>query len=299
MNELILRVGTFNIRFDSFGPPKSSFVAQGEAPWHVRRVKVVDTILFHRIDLVGIQEALYYQVTDLESLLGSNWNWTGVGRDDGKQAGEFVPIFYNKNRLKLIDSKHFWLSENPDVPGSIGWDATLTRVATQATFQDLLTNSTFVWINTHLDHQGEKSRLESSKLLLNRARQLKSSSLSGAKVFLSADFNCEENAEPYKLITGGNQDIGSKDQKDLSTIVFADTRYEISGLKGGSFGFSETFTGFSEDTKKERIDFILVDKSSISTQAVKVISHGVVSNLHDDKMYISDHRPVISDLIIQ
>jgi len=201
--------------------------------------------------------------------------------------------------LKLIDSKHFWLSENPDVPGSIGWDATLTRVATQATFQDLLTNSTFVWINTHLDHQGAKSRLESSKLLLNRARQLKSSSLSGAKVFLSADFNCEENAEPYKLITGGNQDIGSKDQKDLSTIVFADTRYEISGLKGGSFGFSETFTGFSEDTKKERIDFILVDKSSISTQAVKVISHGVVSNLHDDKMYISDHRPVISDLIIQ
>ncbi|CAB5377840.1 unnamed protein product [Rhizophagus irregularis] len=291
MSEPILRVGTFNIRFDLGSP------TQGETPWNVRRVKVVDTILFHKIDLVGIQEALYNQVNDLESLLGSNWNWIGVGRDDGKQAGEFVPIFYNKNRLKLIDSKHFWLSENPDVPGSIGWDAQLTRVATQATFQDLLTNSTFIWINTHLDHHGEKSRLESSKLLLNRARQLKSSSSSDVKLFLSADFNCKENEEPYKLITGGKyQDINSKDQKDL---VFADTRYEISGLKGGSFGFSNTFTGFSKNTEQERIDYILADNSSISTQVVKVINHGVVSNLYDDDIYtIIKCCPEISLLIV-
>ena len=164
----------------------------------------------------------------------------------------------------------------------------------------MLTNSTFIWINTHLDHQGTKARLEGSKLLLNHARKLKSSSSSTAKVFLSGDFNCKENDEPYKLLTGGKyQDINSKDQKDLSTIIFADTRYEISGLKGGSFGFSNTYTGFSKDIPQERIDFILVDNNSISTQVVKVISHGVVSNLYDDKMYISDHRLVISDLLIQ
>jgi len=163
-----------------------------------------------------------------------------------------------------------------------------------------LTNSTFIWINTHLDHGGAKARLESSKLLLNRARKLKPPSSSGVKVFLSGDFNCKENDEPYKLLTEGqDQDINSKDQKDLSTIVFADTRYEISGLKGGSFGFSNTFTGFSKNTLQERIDFILVDNNSISTQVVKVISHGVVSNLYDDEMYISDHRLVITDLLIQ
>lgn len=134
-------------------------------------------------------------------------------------------------------------------------------------------------------------------MLLNRVRQLKSSSSSDVKLFLSADFNCKENEEPYKLITGGKyQGINSKDQKDL---VFADTRYEISGLKGGSFGFSNTFTGFSKGTEQERIDYILVDNSSISAQVVKVVNHGVVSNLYDDEMYISDHRPVISDLLIQ
>ncbi|RIA96955.1 Endonuclease/exonuclease/phosphatase [Glomus cerebriforme] len=298
MNESILRVGTFNIRFDG-GKTGSSIVTQGELSWHVRRVKVADTILFHRMDLIGIQEALYNQITDLDSLLGSDWNWIGVGRDDGKKSGEFVPIFYNKNRLKLLDSKHFWLSERPDVPGSIGWDAHLTRVATQATFQDLLTNSTFIWINTHFDHGGAKARLESSELLLNHTRELLQSRSSAVKVFLSGDFNCEENEEPYKLLTRRKyQDNNSKDRKDFPTIGFTDTRYEISGLKGGSFGFSNTFTGFSRNISEERIDFIFVENNSISTQAVKVISHGVVSNLYDDGMYISDHRLVISDLLI-
>ncbi|CAI2169177.1 11490_t:CDS:2 [Funneliformis geosporum] len=282
----IFRVATFNVRFDNNDVPTtsvnkvSSIVTQGETPWQVRRVKVADTILFHRIDLVGLQEALYNQIKDLELLLGSSWGWIGVGRDDGKKSGEF----------------------NPDIPGSIGWDAALTRVVTQARFQDLLTNTTFVWINTHFDHLGTKARLESSKLLLNHARKLASSSSPTLKVFLSGDFNCEESAEPYKLLTGvKHQDIKSKDQEsitNLSTMIFADTRYEINGLKGGSFGFSKTFTGFSKDTKQERIDFILVDNISISTRAVGVISHGVVSNLYDE-MYISDHRPVISDLLIR
>jgi endonuclease/exonuclease/phosphatase family metal-dependent hydrolase len=160
-----------------------------------------------------------------------------------------------------------------------------------------LTNSTFVWINTHFDHAGAKARLESSKLLLNHVQKLKSSSSSNVKVFLSGDFNCEESDEPYKLLTGGKyQKVSSKDQE--FTISFSDTRYE-NGLKGGSFGFSNTFTGFSQDITEEKIDFVLVDENSISSKVVKVISHGVVPNLYDDKLYISDHRPVISDLLIQ
>ena len=132
MNESILRTATFNIRFDTHECPPASqneisaIVIPSEAPWNVRRIKIADTIIFHRIELVGIQvkrtilnslffytffidlivsifvffiikqEALYNQITDLENLLGSDWNWIGVGREDGKKAGEFVPIFYKK-----------------------------------------------------------------------------------------------------------------------------------------------------------------------------------------------------------
>ncbi|CAG8716772.1 12196_t:CDS:2, partial [Acaulospora morrowiae] len=127
----IPRVATFNIRFDGHkSPPVSEnenivvpSAFDGEQPWYVRRKKVADAILFHRVDIIGLQEVLYNQVKDLEVLLGEDWQWTGVGRDDGKIKGEFVPIFYKK-RFKLLESKNLWLSNTPDVP-SKGWDANL------------------------------------------------------------------------------------------------------------------------------------------------------------------------------
>lgn len=46
--------------------------------------------------LIGVQEALVRQVNDLSELFGKDWGWVGVGRDDGKQAGEYSAIFYKK-----------------------------------------------------------------------------------------------------------------------------------------------------------------------------------------------------------
>ncbi|CAJ0751739.1 23198_t:CDS:2, partial [Entrophospora sp. SA101] len=177
-----LRIASFNIRYDSKGiDPSPRATNEGfiinqklekrqakEQPWNIRKYKVADTILFHKIDVIGIQEAIYSQIKDLESLLAKNndddWGWVGVGRHDGKpdgnEGGEFTPIFYNKNRLKLLDFEHFWLSETPNVPNSMGWDAKLTRVVTQARFQNLQTNLTFYHINTHFDHLGIKARSE-------------------------------------------------------------------------------------------------------------------------------------------
>jgi hypothetical protein len=135
--EPILRLASYNIRFDKFGSePLSGSDAtkvagpekpEGEMPWGTRRYKVADELLFHRVDLVGIQEALRNQIMDLQVLLGDDWGWIGVGRDDGKDAGEHTPIFYNKRRLELLDSTNFWLSPTPDQPGSVGWDAALPR----------------------------------------------------------------------------------------------------------------------------------------------------------------------------
>ncbi|CAJ0912126.1 20063_t:CDS:2 [Entrophospora sp. SA101] len=155
-----LRIASFNIRYDSKGiDPSPRATNEGfiinqklekrqakEQPWNIRKYKVADTILFHKIDVIGIQEAIYSQIKDLESLLAKNndddWGWVGVGRHDGKpdgnEGGEFTPIFYNKNRLKLLDFEHFWLSETPNVPNSMGWDAKLTRVVTQARIMRLL-----------------------------------------------------------------------------------------------------------------------------------------------------------------
>ncbi|CAG8450916.1 6186_t:CDS:2 [Dentiscutata heterogama] len=259
----VLRVATFNIRYDSSrGLTASSLErtmdASGEMPWNNRKRKVVDTILFHRVDIVGMQEVLKNQLMDLEALLGQEWRWLGVGRDDGKEAGEFVPIFYNKLNSNVT-------LQTPDVPGSKGWDADLPQ---------------------------------SAKLILRNSQDLL---MSPDIVFLTGDFNCEEYDEPYKLLTGkkyaNNNDKSQSDNTNLASMPFGDTRYEISNKSiETSYGFSNTFTGFSSSIKPVRIDFIMVNNNSLEAQNVKVLNHGTMPNLYDDNMYISDHRPVVADL---
>ena len=56
-----------------------------------------------------------------------------MGRDDGKTKGEYAAIFYDKQKLRLVDSGHFWLSETPEKPGP-GWDAACTRICTWGLF---------------------------------------------------------------------------------------------------------------------------------------------------------------------
>ena len=115
-----LRVMTFNIRYHN--------PADGVNAWPARRDWVAQIIRDRGADLVGIQEALPDQIADLEKRL-PEYGWYGVGRDDGRRRGEHTPIFYRKARLERLDQGAFWLSEQPDKPGSQSWDTSLPRVA--------------------------------------------------------------------------------------------------------------------------------------------------------------------------
>lgn len=112
---------SFNIRYDNPG--------DGENQWSFRKDKVADLIQFHEATIVGMQEALKSQIDDLQDLL-PGFSWIGVGRDDGKEAGEFSPVFYKKDQLTLLKKGTFWLSETCDIAGSRGWDAACNRVVT-------------------------------------------------------------------------------------------------------------------------------------------------------------------------
>ncbi|CAG8757931.1 1354_t:CDS:1, partial [Cetraspora pellucida] len=163
-------------------------------------------------------------------------------------------------------------------------------------FQDLITGQKFWFINTHFDDKGSRSREESAKLLLKNSQDLlKSPDI----VFLTGDFNCQEEDEPYQLLTGKKYvNNNDKSQSDHTLIPFGDTRYEISNRSiETSYGFSNTFTGFSSSVKPIRIDFIMVNHNSLEEQNIKILNHGTVPNLYDDDLYISDHRPVIADFI--
>ncbi|CAG8512612.1 11129_t:CDS:2 [Diversispora eburnea] len=257
-----LRISTFNIRYDSMGGGFPALPA-------LNLNETINTTSF---------KVLVNQVQDLTVLLGEDWDWVGVGRDDGKDK----------------ESMNIWLSETPDVPGSVGWDAILPRIVTQARFQDLLTNSIFWWFNTHFDNEGRIAREESAKLIMKNSHDLLESD--SETLILTGDFNCEEKDKPYQLLTGEKYIDKSLKKEEL----FSDSRYEIMRPHAISFGHSNTFTGFSPDVKPIRIDFILInDNALLKKKFVKVLNHGVMPNLYDDGLYISDHRPVIADLLFQ
>src|SRR5258705_1409879 len=155
-------VMTFNIRLNT--------AVDSLNAWPYRKDKVASQILFHKIDLLGIQEALHVQIMDLKERL-PQYKYVGVGRDDGREKGEYSAIFYDTTRFQLLQGQTFWLSETPEEPGSKSWDAAYTRVVTWAKLKDRKTKKEFFAFNTHFDHMGQVARRESAKIVLKRVKE--------------------------------------------------------------------------------------------------------------------------------
>lgn len=259
-----LRVMTFNIRYNE---PRD-----GVNAWANRQTKVADVIRFHKADLVGVQEAQYNQLQDLEKLL-PGFAWCGVGRD-GDKNGEFSAVLYRKARFKLLETNTFWLSETPEKAGSKGWDANYPRIVTWAKFQDLKTKKTFYQFNTHFDHIGARARAESSRFLLARIPKIAAKS----PFVVTGDFNAKEDTNVYKILTG---------KEDAGTFKLIDARYVS---VNGHFGGNSTFNEFKELVPAMKIDYIFVGDGT------KVLEHGVLSDRFDG-LWASDHLPVLAEII--
>ena len=180
-------VMTYNIRFDN--------PADGINQWGSRRERIYALLKKYDPDVFGVQEALHHQLTDIKKNL-EGYEFVGVGRDDGKQKGEYSAIFYRTSRLEVIKQNTFWLSETPDVPGSKSWDAAITRVASWAMFRDKKTNAEFLMINTHFDHIGTEARKNSAALLKIKAKEIGDD----LPMIITGDFNFTREEEPYKVI---------------------------------------------------------------------------------------------------
>jgi endonuclease/exonuclease/phosphatase family metal-dependent hydrolase len=178
-------VMTYNLRFDN---PKD-----GINQWGNRKQKVFDLIKKYNPDLLGVQEALHHQITGITGSL-PEYAFVGVGRDDGKEKGEYSALLYKKDRFDVLESNTFWLSETPQVPGSKSWDAAITRVATWARLRDRKTNTELFVINTHFDHIGKEARAKSAALL-----KVKASELAGnLPIIITGDFNATRDEAPYQ-----------------------------------------------------------------------------------------------------
>lgn len=256
-----LRVMTYNLRFNNPG--------DGPNAWPNRKHMVAALIRLHLVDVLGVQEALIDQLKDLEQAL-PDYEWVGVGREDGREKGEFSAILYRRDRLRLLESGTFWLSPTPEVVGSRGWDAALPRIVTWARFRDRATGKTLHHLNTHFDHRGEQARQESARLLLQRAGQAAES----APVIVTGDFNANETSEPYRI---------------LSADPLWDARLVS---RNQPYGSSTTFNGFRAPSSGGRIDHIFVSRR------VEVLQHATPTDSWDGR-YPSDHFPVLAEVILR
>lgn len=184
-----LYVGTYNIRYNNPNDEK-----EGNA-WAQRCPQLCDFINFEQPEIFGTQEVLVDQLHDLMKGL-DGYGYIGVGRDDGKEKGEYAAIIYKKDQLSLLDSGNFWLSPTPE-KACLGWDAACIRICTWGKFQDKISGKQFYFFNTHMDHVGTVARRESARLILKRISQLSK----GLPTILTGDFNVDQTDEIYQIFS--------------------------------------------------------------------------------------------------
>lgn len=236
-----LRVMSFNLRYAN--------AADGVNAWEHRRHSVVELLKKTQPDLLGTQETLLTQREFLDQAL-PEYHSIGVGRDDGRNGGEMTAIWFRKSRFEELESGHFWLSERPDLPGSVAWDSSLTRMVTWVRLRDLAhpERREFVWLNTHFDHRGVNARVQSAKLIVQRAAQLAGT----APQILTGDFNTSPADEPYRILMRGSQTIPLPSGENSGPFI--DTWRVIQGDSQTAEG---TFSGFdSTRARGPRIDWI-------------------------------------------
>jgi len=183
-----LKVMTYNIRL--------SLESDKENSWNNRKQETMALMSYYHPDYFGVQEAVPQQMTDIKTTL-TDYDYVGVGRDDGKNQGEYSAIFYDKNKLEVTKSGTFWLSETPEKP-SRGWDAAYNRVCTYAFFKIKKTGKQFLAMNLHFDHVGDVARVNSAKLILEKIKKLNPKNV---PLTLTGDFNLTDDSEPIKIIS--------------------------------------------------------------------------------------------------
>lgn len=250
-----ITVATYNLRLNT--------PADGPDAWPHRRDAVRALLRRHGIDLLGTQEGLIDQIRDLEAM--GEYARTGVGRDDGREAGEHSAIYYRRARFELLASGDFWLSETPQRP-SLGWDARCCRrLASWARLRDRADDRALFVLSVHFDHEGVVARRESARLLLRQIPAL----AGDLPVLVLGDFNSVPETEQIRLLQG----------------AFADARHASRTPPAGPVG---TFNGFKADAPLEdRIDYIFVSRD------VAVLAYAALTDTVDGR-YPSDHLPVVA-----
>lgn len=267
-DEGAFNLATFNIRRP---------LDKGDNAWTNRLPRLLKVVADRQFDIIGFQEAMPEQVKDLVKSL-PEWNHIGVGRGK-KGSDETVCIFFKKDRFELCDSGTFWLSENPNEPGSKSWGAAWPRICTWGVFRDKKTGKKFRYYNTHLDHVSGLARINGVNMILEKIKARKG----GEPVFLTGDMN-----GVYKPASDENTSANDPILAILDVLKNSEAVSETPHQ-----GNKNTVQGFrTKPSRKDGcIDYVFV------SPGIRILSHATCDDKPDGK-FASDHYPVVVRAVI-
>lgn len=251
-----LTVMSYNLRFAG---------AKGPEAWSLRRPVMKACLERHAPDLMGTQEGLAAQLADLRADLPA-YAMLGQGRDGGEK-GEYMAVFFRRERFEALASGDYWLSDTPEAVGSRSWGNQLPRMVTWVRLRDRSDGREFLFVNTHFDHQSQPSREKSAGLLRARIDAFRPE----LPVLVTGDFNAVAGANSaYAALTGDGF---------LRDLFLAAPRRRNADLS--------TFNGFKDPVRKgEHIDWVLARGPWESLES-EVVDFAV------DGRFPSDHFPVV------
>jgi endonuclease/exonuclease/phosphatase family metal-dependent hydrolase len=278
-----ISVMSFNIRNASgissrITPPNGwlnlSDLINGAEPIHGRRLRVLAVIRRNNPDLLGVQESIALQTNDLVGEL-SDYEYFGVGRDNGNQRGEQNGIFYRADRFTRSDGGHFWLSDSPDVPGTTfasSFDSGNPRMVTWVVLNDMLTGAPMIVMNTYWS-LSSSARNKSAELIRERLTEV----AGHLPIIIMGDLNTSESSAAFGTLSGGTN------PDDLLLVDAYRQVHEASNQE-------RTFHGYNGGTSGSRIDHILYSEDDF------IAIDATIDRTTYDGLYTSDHYPVTATL---
>ncbi|MCR9246871.1 MAG: endonuclease/exonuclease/phosphatase family protein [bacterium] len=264
---LLLLLGTSCVSHVDFDAMSANIrygtARDGDNAWPLRRDLVASTIVAEAPEILGVQEALAFQLEFLAQHLPHH-RQVGVGRDGGDR-GEHAALYIDSRAFDIVEHGDFWLSETPAVVASVGWDAALPRICTWARVRSRAHGRELTVWNVHFDHRGKQARLKSAQLLAQRV-----ASAPGPHLVLG-DLNTGENSPPLlALDVAGLHDTFRDIHPDATTV--------------GTFG------GFRGKTTGAKIDYVL------ATDDVVTVDAAILTAPDADGRWPSDHFFVTATL---
>jgi endonuclease/exonuclease/phosphatase family metal-dependent hydrolase len=236
----------------------------GAQSWEHRKDVLIETIRLHQPDLLATQETWDEQAG---YILAHFPHYRAFGRGRfGDARDKHNKVFYDGERMELLDTGEIWISRSPHIPGSKDWDIPSPRMITWGLLR-LDGKVDLMLMNTHFPYGrgADEERRETVRLILEKIAELPPA----LPVVLTGDFNAAAGGEIYQSLRSVLEDAWE----------FAETRRGPEG----------TLHGFGRITASRRIDWILF------RHACRVLSAETVTYTAGG-LYPSDHYPVCARL---